>query len=89
MKAKTFKIRKIQVIRDKRSYKVDFELSGGEWSNYFELTMKKDDTVEVIEKKITARVKLMVEEKDMENELMATIVNKDIAFNGHTDKKDS
>ena len=84
MKAETFVIKKIQVIRDKRSYKVDFELAGGEWSNFFELTMKKDDTVEGIQKKIVNMVRLMVEAKDMENELMRTIVGKDIALEAIT-----
>lgn len=78
MKAKTFVIKKIAVMKDKRSYSVSFELEGCEWSNFFELAMKKDDTPEIIQEKIVARVKLMVEAKDMENELMRTITNKDI-----------
>lgn len=80
MKAETFKIKKIQVIRDKRSYKVDFELAGGEWSNFFELPIKKEDTINSIETAITRKVKDMVANKDMENELMTTIANKGIPF---------
>ncbi len=80
MIAETFKIKKIAVMREKRSYNVVFELAGGEWSNDFELPIKKTDTPESIQKAITRKVRDMVEIKDMENELMRTLTGIDIAF---------
>ncbi len=81
MKAKTFKIKKIETMRDKRSFQIDFELAEAEWSNYFELPIKDGDTVEDVKTKITNRVKSMIAIKDKENELKDTIVGKNISLN--------
>lgn len=87
MIAKTFVIKKIATMRDKRSFKVDFELANGEWSNFFELSIKKDEAVKDVRERIVNKVKDMVAVKDRENKLMRTIVGKDISLNG-ADEKD-
>lgn len=91
MKAKTFKIKKIVQVKDKRNWLVSFDLENAEWSNFFELSMKKDDKVCDVRQRIIDKVNIMVTDKDRENELMRTIVGKDISLNGvkdDTSKKD-
>ncbi len=81
MKAKTFKVKKIDVVRDKRNFLIEFELENGEWSNFFELTMKKDDNMENIKIRVIDKVKDMVAIKDRENELRVKIVGMNFSLN--------
>ncbi len=87
MIAKTFKVKKIETMRDKRAFMVEFELENCEWSNFFELTMKKDDTLDKIRTRIIDKVKDMIAIKDSENELKKVLVGQDITLNGNMEQE--
>lgn len=87
MNPESFKITRLAIIRDKKKYAVRFDCQGDAFLNIdFELTMTKDDTVEIVRDKIIEKVKDMIISKNRETELQS-IVGNNISLNGIQEQK--